>query len=442
MTRLTRRSFLKSTATAAALGGSLSRVAAAQSANKNGIIGVGVIGLGGRGNELAKTFESAKGANVIAVADPDAKRSVGAGERYEAQAYEDLRELLDDKNVDAVAIATCNHWHCLAAIWALQAGKDVYVEKPLSLTVSEGRKMVDAARKYNRVVQTGTQHRSAPHYREVQEIVQSGKLGEVRFVRVWNFVNRFPNGIGNPPDAAPPEGLDWDFYLGPAPKVPFNPARFLGTFRWFRDYSGGYITDYGAHRFDTVQQVMGVTAPKSVSSTGGKFSIKDIGDIPDILQVTYEYPGFVLSYEAILLNGFGCGALTPGQKYYNAAGDRDRPHGESYYGTNGTLIADRIGYEVFPELKGRGSKLEPHRMNTTDATKLHAANFIDCVRSRKKPNADVEIGHTSNIVPLIGNLSYDTGKKLHWDAAKEDFTGAPEATKLLSKTARRPWDLI
>ena len=169
------------------------------------------------------------------------------------------------------------------AVLACQAGKDVYVEKPLAHNVREGRAMVNAARRYNRIVQAGTQHRSSPHFREVQEIVQSGALGKVNWVRVWNYANWFPQGIGREPDSEPPAGLDWDFYLGPAPLVPFNRKRFLVTYRWFWDYSGGYITDFGTHRLDTVQQVMGVTAPQTIAASGGRFSLQDAGEIPDVL---------------------------------------------------------------------------------------------------------------------------------------------------------------
>src|SRR5262249_42287151 len=306
---------------------------------------------------------------------------------------------------------------------ACEAGKDVYVEKPLAHNVKEGRAMVAAARKYKRVVQAGTQHRSAPHYREVERIIKSGELGEVRFVRVWNYSNLTPDGVGREPDGAPPEGLDWDFYLGPAPKVPCNRTRFVGTFRWFWDYAGGTLTDFGTHRFDTVHQVMGVEAPGGVSASGGRFSLKDSGEMPDILQVTYEYAGFILSYEACNLNAHGMGGRTPGMSYYSMRGADDRPHGEAYYGTNGTLIADRIGFEIYPELKplarrdGRqdtktppvGFRMEPKRVASKDATDLHARNFIECARGRQTPVADIEIGQNSTTVAHLGNIAFKTG---------------------------------
>jgi hypothetical protein len=184
---------------------------------------------------------------------------------------------------------------------------------------------------------------------------------------------------------------------------------------------------------------MGVNAPNTVAASGGRFSLRDAGEIPDVLQVTYEYPGFVMSYETCLLNGHGVGGRTPNMKYYNAKGAEDRPNGMAFYGTNGALYADRIGYEIYPEPKG---SIERKQMNTTDATRLHAANFIDCVRSRNKPNAEVETGHRSTTVAHLGNIAFKTGKKLHWNSETEDFVDDGEASKLLARQARKPWDLI
>jgi predicted dehydrogenase len=417
----------------------------AQSAQRvlgaNDRVNVGLIGCGGRGRYVAGLMREAPGVEFGAAADvylPNAERArewAGAN----ARAYQDFRRLIEQKDIDAVLIATPDHWHAITTVLACQSGKDVYVEKPLAHNVREGRAMLAAARRYKRVVQAGMQHRSSPHFREVEQIIQTGKLGKVHWVRVWNYANMFPQGIGVESDSAPPEGLDWDFYLGPAPSVPFNRKRFLVTYRWFWDYSGGYITDFGTHRFDTVQQIMGVTAPKTVAAAGGRFSLRDAGEIPDVLQVTYEYPEFVLSYETCLLNGHGVGGRTPGMKYYNARGAEDRPNGMAFYGTNGALYADRIGYEIYPE---PNRPIERKQMNTTDATKLHAANFIDCVRSRNQPAADVETGHRSTTVAHLGNIAFKTGKKLSWNAETEEFQDDGGASKLLARQARKPWDLI
>ena len=310
--------------------------------------------------------------------------------------------------------------------------------------------MVQAARQHNRMVQTGTQQRSADHYREVTRIIQSGELGRVHFVRMWNYMNLFPDGIGRAADSEPPAGLDWDFYLGPAPYVSFNKNRFLNRFRWFWDYAGGLMTDWGTHRLDSLHQVMGVSAPLTVTAAGGRFELNDGAETPDVLQVTYQYPGFVLSYECCMLNGHGSGGRTPENKYYRARGSNDRPHGEAFYGTNGTLFSDRIGFEIFPEMEptlARGRSPSRFRMqrkerSAEDATAVHVKNFIDCVRSRNRPAADVEIGHRSTIAAHLGNIAYRTGKQIQWDAAREEIVGQPKASELLGRKARKPWDLI
>jgi predicted dehydrogenase len=422
-------------------------VSAGRILGANDRVVVGLIGCGGRGRYVARLMREAPGVEFGAVCDvyePNAARArewAGPG----ARAYKDFRHLLEQKDIDAVQISTPDHWHAIPTVLACQAGKDVYVEKPLAHNVKEGRAMVQAARRYKRIVQAGTQHRSASHFREAARIVQSGELGEVRYVRVWNYVNMYPNGIGREADSNPPEGLDWDFYLGPAPLVPYNRKRFLGTYRWFWDYAGGYITDFGTHRFDTVHQIMGLDAPRSVAASGGRFSLKDAGEVPDILQATYEYPGFILSYEACLISAHGLGGRTPGMKYYNARGADDRPNGMAFYGTNGALFADRIGFEIYPDLKPGSSseyRVERKQTNVSDATALHAANFVECVRSRKTPNGEIQHGHRAASVAHLGNIAMKAGKKLRWDAQKEDFLDAPEASRLLSRQARKPWDLI
>jgi predicted dehydrogenase len=444
-----RRRLLQATAAAAGA------VPARRVPGANDRVVMGLIGCGGRGRYVAGFMKEAPNTEFAAAADVylanAEKARQWAGPR--ARAFQDFRRLLELKEVDAVLIATPDHWHATCAVLALQAGKDVYVEKPLAYSIREGRAIVNAARRHGRIAVAGTQHRSSPHFAECARIVQSGELGEVRFVRVWNYVNRSPKGIGNPPDSDPPEGLDWDFYLGPAPKVPFNRARFLATYRMFRDYSGGWITDYGTHRFDTVHQIMGVDQPAAVSASGGRFTLKDAGDVPDTIIATYEYPGFVLSYEGYLLNGHGCGGRTPGMKYYNMRGNDDRPNGMAFYGTNGALFADRIGYEIYAEPKqiaiwGGPSqnspepRIEPRRMNTTDATALHARHFIECVRERKPSYAGVEIGQRATSVAHLGNIALRTGRKLRWDAATETFPGDSGANALLHRTPRKPWDLV
>jgi predicted dehydrogenase len=405
----------------------------------NDRVRVGLIGCGGRGRYVAKFMSESPNAQFVAFADvyqnsaAEAKAWAGG----EASQFQDFRKLLELKDVDAVQVATPDHWHGLVAVLACQAGKDVYVEKPISHNIAEGRAMVQAARKYKRVVFAGTQQRSAPHFAELANLVQSGGIGKVHLVRVWNFSNMLPDGIGRVPDSDPPNGLDWDMYLGPAPKVPYNRKRFQSTFRWFWDYAGGTITDFGTHRFDTVHQIMGADRPVGVSATGGRYELKDAGEMPDTMEVTYEYPGFLLQYEMSNINSHGMGGRTPGMKYYHGVREDDRPHGMAFYGSEGTIFADRIGFDVYPE----ADKVKRRHENTIDATSIHAKRFIEAVRNRTTYNADIEVGHRATTVALLGNIAMKTGEKLRWDAEKET-TNSAAANKMLRRQARKPWDLL
>lgn len=456
-----RRSFLKTvTATAALAAGS-----SAHGGSANDRVRVGLIGCGVRGRFVAGHMRNVANVEMAAVCDVYEKNLLTTQQWAGSKclAFSDFRHVLDRSDIDAVIVATPDHWHAIPTVLACQAGKDVYVEKPVGHNIAEGKAMVAAARKYDRVVQTGTQQRSAPHFERMRQIVQSGQLGPVHFIRIWNYRNIYPAGIGRADDGEPPEGLDWDFYLGPAPWVPFNPNRFLGSYRWFWDYAGGILTDWGTHRLDSMHQVMDVDAPRSVSASGGRYELDDGGEVPDMMQVTYEYPGFVVSYEASALNGHGCGGRTPGRAYYRANGLTDRPNGLAFYGTQGTLWADRLGFEILPELKRgvsvarsfsgdagqRGQRREPgadlfrmdaEQSSSPDSTSLHAENFIHCVRTRSRPVADIQIGHRASLVAHLGNIAVRTGRKLVWDAQQEQIVGDPDAAQLMSRAARKPWD--
>lgn len=456
--QMKRREFVKNVMRTAAAASTTAAFSRSKVIGANDRVIVGLIGCGGRGRYVSQLMRQVRDVEFGAVCDvydqnaASARDWAGPG----ALSYKDFRRLLEQRDLNAVLIATPDHWHAIPTVLACQAGKDVYVEKPLAHNIREGRAMVEAARRCNRVIQTGTQQRSAPHYQEVERIIRSGALGEVRYVRVWNFSNRYPFGMGRQDQSAAPAGLDWDFYLGPAPWAPFNKNRFLANYRWFWDYAGGTITDFGTHRFDTIHQVMGVEAPLTVAAAGNRYALNDGGDMPDVLQVTYEYPGFTLSYEACNLNGHGLGGRTPGMAYYNAQDKEDRPNGEAFYGTNGALFADRIGFEIYPELKPvppqdfyaaqkeprSGYRIEGRQVAARDATALHVENFIECVRSRQKPASDVENGHRSTTVAHLGNIAYKTRQKLIWESTSEDFKNAPEASRLLARQARKPWDFL
>jgi predicted dehydrogenase len=322
-------------------------------------------------------------------------------------------------------------------VMACQAGKDVYVEKPTSVAIAEGRRMVEAARKYNRVVQVGTQQRSARHFQQAAALVQDGGIGKVAAIRCWNVGNQTPEGIGNPPDGEPPAGLDWDFWLGPAPKRPFNANRFgvvpnnYSYFRWFWDYAGGMMTDWGVHLIDIVQMATKVDAPTSVSAVGGKFCLTDNRETPDTILASFQYPDFVMTYENRTTNGRPV---------------NDHAYGIEFYGTDATLFVDRAGFDLTPETRRDGDQVVgrtlARRQASTPDNPSHARNFIDCVKSRQKPICDIEIGHRSTSTAILGNLAYRSGATLTWDAATERITnGNQKAAALLDVAYRAPWTL-
>lgn len=360
-----------------------------------------------------------------------------------AKTCKDFRRLLEDKEIDAVVIGTHDPWHAPMAILAAEAGKDMYLEKPVMFTIREGKAITEAVRKNKVICQIGSQHRSGDHFAEAARIVQSGRIGPVYFVRVWNNLNM--NNRRPSPDGPVPAGLDWNFWLGPAPYSPFNPDRL--EYRSFMDYTNGLISDYGMHRFDSVHQIMGVETPLSVSASWGRFKKEEkVGDLPDIHQATFEYPGFIMSYECLTVNSHGLGGRTPGQKYYGAKGPEDRPHGMAFYGTKAALFVDRIGMELYSEPKPGGGAWEPLMekmlINEDEPTPLHCKYFIDSLRSRKDPFANIEVGCRATITPLIGNIAAKTGKKLKWDPVKLEFPGEPEANRMLFREYRKPWDLV
>lgn len=437
-----RRDFLKSTAASAALttaGVVLSperTPAQTAKAGANDRIVVALIGPGRQGRGLLSNFVKQPDVDVAAICDVYAPNlEQGAAIAPKAEKLTDFRRVLDRKDVNAVVVAAPDHWHAQMTVMACQAGKDVYVEKPISTSVEEGRKMVRAARKYNRVVQVGTQQRSSPHFQKVVELIRGGRIGKISFVRTWNYGNQHPDGIGAPPDSAPPADLDWEMWLGPAPKVPFNINRFgvlpdrWSSFRWFWDYAGGMMTDWGVHLLDIVQWAMNVDYPQAISASGGKFFLTDNRETPDTLQVTYEYPSFVCTYENRECNGNPIN----GQGY-----------GIMFHGTEGTLFVNRGGYEIIPEKR----RVNNESVNRTEALKEgagkdgdHIRNFLDCVKSRQKPICDIEIGHRSTSTALLGNVAYRSHQKIVWDGKTEQITGDKSASKFLSRDYRKPWNL-
>lgn len=419
-----RRRFL----TTASAGAFASRVLGA-----NDRVILGAIGLGRQGTSDLRGFLKHPDVSVAALCDVyQPNLDAAAKLAPAAQRLSDFRRVLDNKEIDAVLVATPDHWHPLMTILACQAGKDVYVEKPASVVVAEGRRMVEAARKHKRVVQVNTQQHSGAHFRRAVEIIHSGVLGKIAHVRAWHYGNEFPNGIGQASDSEPPAGLDWDLWLGPSPRVPFNANRFgvapnrWSTFRYFWDYGGGFMTDMGVHAFDVIHWAMKATAPVTISASGGKFGLDDNRETPDVLQVTFDYPGFVCVYESRLLNG----------RPLNG-----RASGIDFHGVNGTLTVSPSGFEVTPErgqqFPGAGSIEKASGDQLAD----HTRNFLDCIKSRGMPVCDIEVGHRATSVCLLGNISYRSGNRIRWDAKIERILGDKRASRFLSRSYRKPWKL-
>ncbi len=432
-----RRDFVK--LAAAGLAGTMLGTPAASYARilgANDRINVGIIGMGRQARGLMRAFHGEPDATVVAIAEVYEPNATWAKREVpELDVYRDLRHLIDRQDVDAVVVATPDHWHAAATVMATNAGKDVYVEKPTAVVVNESRAMVEAARRNNRIVQVGTQQRSQRHFQEAVELIRSGGLGKVSFVRTWNYGNVYPNGFGDAPDGDPPGNLDWDMWLGPAPAVQYNQNRFgvflnadleylqWGTWRYFFDYGGGMMTDWGVHLLDIVHWAMDVDAPLAVAAVGDRFYVQDNRDTPDTLIATYDYPGFVATYENRQLNGHGL----DGHGY-----------GITFHGTKGTMFIDRGGFTVTPE---RGADIEPISNTRNDTPISHPRRFLDAMRTRQLPNSDIEIGHRSTTAAMLGNVAYLSGRKIKWDREKEQVLDDPEANKLLDRPYREPWHL-
>jgi len=404
-------------------------------------INVGIIGAGGQGRGDWGRFIKQPDVNPVAVCDvykPHLEKGLAMA-NGQAQGYRDFRKLLERKDVDAVIVAAPDHWHAIPTIMACQAGKDVYVEKPLALTIKEGRAMVNAARKHKRVVQTGSQQRSGEHYARAVELIRGGKLGKIAHITAGHIRNSMP-GFGRYKDEPPPPELDWDMWLGPAPSRPYNKLRCIYNFRWFWDYSGGQMTNWGAHNLDIARWAMNVRSPISVAAFGGRFALDDGGETPDVQEVIYQFPGFVLTWSVREVNGMSSG-------------------GFDFHGTKGNLSLSRSGFKVTAEKWATTDDAEEtgkkKKVDKDDKKKMteemtdpgseqpvaHVRNFLDCVKSRKRPNADVEEGHLSAILCHLGNIATRLGRSLRWDAEKEEIAGDADANRWLSKEDRKPWVL-
>jgi len=444
-----RRTFLRDSITAGTAAGSAllaegplaAQTASSTAAGANDRIRIALIGCGNMGRGDLRDALKVKNVECVALCDvDDAQVAKAAKEILEPAGQKpqlttrDFRKVMEIIDLDAVIVGTPDHWHALPTIAACQAGKDVYVEKPLSVSIPEGRAMVDAARKYNRVVQMGTQQRSATHYQAAVDFVTSGKLGRIRLVRVWAYLD-WKGETPVLPDGPVPGGVDYDMWLGPAPKRPFNLNRFHFTFRWYWDYSGGLMTDWGAHMIDIANWAMGIKAPSSAVSIGGKFGYPtDAMETPDTQQVMWAFPGFSMIWEHAL--GVG-------------RGPEAREHGVQFHGEQGVLVVDRSGWEVYAETDRidkpvrvyKAPGLPRQSAGNQEYHFLHVQNFFDCMRTRKQPNSDVEIGHNSMIACHLGNIAFRLNRQVKWDVENEKVIGDPEAASMVARPYRAPWKL-
>lgn len=380
-------------------------------------LNIGAIGIKGMGWSNVKSALKIPGVNLVAVCDVDknviderlsqlAALNVNASS---VKVYDDYRKLLAQKDVDAVIIGTPDHWHALIMINALEAGKDVYVEKPVGNSIEECRRMVAAQQRYNKVVQAGQWQRSQQHFRDAVDYVQSGNLGNIRTVKVWCYQGWMKPGPVVP-DSAPPPGVDYTQWLGPATTRPFNSSRFHFNFRWFWDYAGGLMTDWGVHLLDYGLLGMKAELPISIAALGGRFAYPDLyEETPDTLTTLYEFDKFNMVWDSAM--GIDNGSYA-------------RDHGIAYIGNNGTLIVNRGGWEVIEEKQSKSKVMVPFQKQSDNGLDKHWENFVSVVKSRKMADLHCSIQDGAHVatVAQMGNIAFRSGKKLFWDKAKMSFT--------------------
>ena len=433
MSAVTRRDFLTTSASIGALS-ALSYTRAADSPNEKVVLAVIGIGsavpgsVGGRGRQLIRPLTAFKDVEIAYVCDVDegffpiAQKLLTERQQREARTEKDLRRILQDKAVDAVMVATPDHWHALSTIWACQAGKHVYVEKPASHNLIEGRRMVEAARKYNRVVQLGTQSRSSAALARAAEFVRSGKLGKVPFARAWIGGSR-PN-IGHAKEAEIPQGVDYDLWLGPAPKHAFTQNRFHYRWHWMWAYGTGELGNNGIHALDRIRWLLNLESPVRITASGGKLFYDDDQETPDTLTVAYDFPNCCVTWE-------------------HRVWSKERPsHGLALHGERGTLVLGnngswRVENGIEAEDKGDTER-------SGDDWSPHLRNFIDCVKQSsgsnvRKPNADIEEGHKSTRLCHLGNIAFRTGRAIRFDEKTDTCIDDPEANRMLGREYRKPF---
>ena len=447
----TRRAFL---GTAALTAASYNRVLGA-----NDRVGIGFIGYGLIGKQHVGDFKKFTDVDLVGMCDvykPRLEEGLQFMGSPNAKGYGDFRRMLENKDIQGVVVSTPDHWHALNTILACAAGKDVYVEKPLTLFIDEGKWMVQAARKYNRIVVVGTQRRHGRGVGEAKKQIESGALGKIHTIRSASYRNIYP-GFGKTTVQDPPPGFDYDLWLGPAPKRPYQAHRGLYHFRWFWDYSGGQMTNLGAHMIDQIMWVMNVKGPTVVQSMGGRFALEDDGETPDTQDALLQFPGFTLNFSI---------------REANAMRGDPSTRGQVYHGTKGSLTLAG-GWDVTPETKSdpvndiprflghpaggpvytqtkpapwleatKGGVASDARYGTggEDTMAMNERDWIESIKSRKRPLCEVEEGHRVAIACNLANMSLRLGRSIRWDSEKEAVIGDKEAQAMCVRPYRAPWD--
>jgi len=424
---ISRRTFLGASTAGLAAGSAsvIPRPARARPIGANERITLGFIGTGGMGRGLINRFKQFDDVAIAAVCDvyEQHARQAASAAASDPVVFKDFRRLIDRDDLDAIVVATPDHWHAIPTILACQAGKDVYCEKPLAWCVEEGSRIVRAARKHDRVTQMGNLIHATENYHRVAEVLQSGCLGRVTKARVWMARND-QDFLGRPADTEPPSGCDYDFWLGPAPKRPFNPNRFTFNWRYFWDYAGGLLADFVCHLVDPIHWGLRATAPQRIAGTGGRFALDDHGETPDTFDVTYLYAGgwqLVWSLQSRAPHGF-----------------HGRSAGLEVAGTKGTLHAHYNDYVILPNPGETIEEPEPFLPRSVG----HHREWLDAIKTRARCSCDFGYGHELTNVGHLGNIAIRTGKTLEWDADAERVTNDEAANDYLNRSEyRAPWRL-
>jgi len=390
---------------------------------------IALMGIGGRGSTMADWLGALPDVRIPVVCDVDSNvvgrvtKTVTESQKREPKLISDIRRALDDKEIDAIVMATPIHWHAPGTILACNAGKDVYVEKPASHNIREGRMMVEAARRNKRVVQVGIQSRSRPVTQHFVDFVQSGKIGKTLMAKVGNVQMR--RNIGHREDEAVPAGVDFETWTGPLPKMPFNRNRYHGTVNWHWHYGGGDLSNDGIHWVDIARWAMNADVPQTISGMGSKIFFDDDQQTPDTMNITWDYGSRVIQYEQRLWNG------------YRLEGSENSVW---VYGTDGMAVVGRWkgGHHEF-RVHDKSGKLVHSEQEPKPDFNTHARNFIDCVKNRQAPNADIEKGHLSTVMCHLGNIVARTGRTIHYDAKTETVKRDSEANRLVKREYREHW---